>query len=201
MNEFDYDVMLKKRIAASAKRRVNGSKSRKCSLPSDFLTPAEFKKRSGPCMTYKLSAPMDWATFKAMPVDLQDEYIDHLQREYHVGLAIISVELFGAGKSALAQHLKARGITAHAGGKRLNASERIAWEMFLTTGSNENTPVEAQETTVCATAENIEPAAFNMAAISAEWVGEFNAREFIEQLASVPIPAGKVKIRLEVVRV
>lgn len=70
MTDFDYDVLQKKRLAASARHRVCGSKSKKCTLPSDHLTPAQIKARSGPCMKYQLNQPMDYDTFKSMPADL-----------------------------------------------------------------------------------------------------------------------------------
>ena len=37
MNDFDFENMQKKRIAQGARHRVCGSKSKKCSLPSDLL--------------------------------------------------------------------------------------------------------------------------------------------------------------------
>ena len=71
MNDFDYDVLQKKRTAAGARHMKRGSRSKRCSLPSDNLTPAQLKRRNGPVSTYKLDAPMRWDDFKAMPVDLR----------------------------------------------------------------------------------------------------------------------------------
>ena len=46
MNDFDFDVMTKKRIARGAAARKCGSKSRRCTLPSDYLTDAQKKARN-----------------------------------------------------------------------------------------------------------------------------------------------------------
>ena len=83
MNDFDYDVLQKKRTAAGARHMKRGSRSKRCSLPSDNLTPAQLKRRNGPVSTYKLDAPMRWDDFKAMPVDLQKQYLSRLIEHYH----------------------------------------------------------------------------------------------------------------------
>ena len=82
MHDFDYDAMQKKRIAQGAKHMKRGSKSKKCSLPSDRLTPAQLRRMNGPVSTYKLDEPMNWESFKAMPEDLQKQYIIKLQETY-----------------------------------------------------------------------------------------------------------------------
>lgn len=75
LSDFDYDVMQKKRIASNARHRVCGSKSKFCGLPSDHLTPAQWRKRNGEVKTMNLNQPMSWQAFKDMPNDLQKEYI------------------------------------------------------------------------------------------------------------------------------
>ena len=75
MHDFDYDAMQKKRIARGASHMKCGSKSKKCTLPSDYLTAAQKRRLNGPVSTYKLDEPMNWESFKAMPEDLQKKYI------------------------------------------------------------------------------------------------------------------------------
>lgn len=76
MDDFTYDVIENKRIASGARHRKRGSKSRRCVMPSDLLTAAERKRLNGHVKNYNLSAPMKWAEFKAMPDDLQLEYLE-----------------------------------------------------------------------------------------------------------------------------
>ena len=45
MNDFDYDALQKKRLARSDRCRKRST--RKCTLPSDYLTPSERKRRNG----------------------------------------------------------------------------------------------------------------------------------------------------------
>ena len=82
MHDFDYDAMQKKRIARGASRMKRGSKSKKCTLPSDYLTDAQKRRLNGPVSTYKLDEPMNWESFNAMPEDLQKKYILRLQENY-----------------------------------------------------------------------------------------------------------------------
>ena len=82
MHDFDYDAMQKKRIARGASHMKRGSKSKKCTLPSDYLTAAQKRRLNGPVSTYKLDEPMSWESFKAMPEDLQKQYILRLQENY-----------------------------------------------------------------------------------------------------------------------
>ena len=110
MDDFTYDIVQKKRIAHGAKHMKRGSKSRKCSLPSDHLTPAQLKRRNGPVATYKLDAPMKWDDFKAMPKDLQKKYLTYLREDYHAPDRLIG-RLLGVSEVTVFHARKRLGIT------------------------------------------------------------------------------------------
>ena len=59
MHDFDYDAMQKKRIARGASHMKRGSKSKKCTLPSDYLTAAQKRRLNGPVSTYKTFVDFD----------------------------------------------------------------------------------------------------------------------------------------------
>ena len=82
MNDFDYDARQKKRVAASARRRKSGSRSRYVGLPSDHLTQKELRAMSGEVQTYNMNAPVRWSAFLSWPHDLQQEYVSKLQADY-----------------------------------------------------------------------------------------------------------------------
>lgn len=107
MNDFDYDVMQKKRIARGAahmKRKRKG-----CSLPSDNLTAAQKRRLNGPVSTYKLDEPMTWESFKAMPEDLQKQYIIKLQESYQATDVMIG-KMFGTSGWSVGDYRKKLGI-------------------------------------------------------------------------------------------
>ena len=82
MTEFDYDCYRKKNVAHSAARRKGGSKSKKCSLPSDRMTQKQWNERCGQVMSYSIGKPMAWAEFIKLPKDLKEEYMNNLIEKY-----------------------------------------------------------------------------------------------------------------------
>lgn len=72
----------RKKIANGVYSRKQGSRSKKCTLPSDNLTARQLKKRNGKVMQYNLNKPMSWHTFKSMPEDLRREYIVKCKEKY-----------------------------------------------------------------------------------------------------------------------
>lgn len=110
MTEFDYDVMQKKRIASSDRHRKRGSKSTYCGLPSDHMTQAQWKKRNGEVKTMNLNEPMNWTAFKAMPQDLQVEYVQKLVNRFHCTMTDLS-RMFGVQAMAISRHFKEIGVS------------------------------------------------------------------------------------------
>lgn len=100
----------RKALVPSTMKRTNGSKSHRCTLPSDLLTPAQQRKLNGPVHKYSLSEPMSWEYFKAMPRDLQAEYLSDLCERFGVGSSTISRLLFGLSHSGLSAHCISSGI-------------------------------------------------------------------------------------------
>lgn len=100
----------RKGMANGARKRVNGSKSHQCSLPSDNLTPAQLRKLNGPVREYNITKPMSWETFKAMPKDLQESYLRYVHQRFGASQKAISEVLFGMTRTALNQHVKAHGL-------------------------------------------------------------------------------------------
>ena len=109
MHDFDYDAMQKKRIARGASHIKRGSK--KCTLPSDYLTAAQKRRLNGPVSTYKLDEPMNWESFKAMPEDLQKKYILNLQETYQANNDMLG-KMFGVTGVSVCKMRHALGIGA-----------------------------------------------------------------------------------------
>ena len=101
----------RKSLATSARHKVSGSKSKRCALPSDNLTPAEKKKLNGPVKTYAINRPMPWEAFKSMPSDLQQAHLDYVQSRFQLGAATISTDYFDMSHGALSLYAKKKGLT------------------------------------------------------------------------------------------
>ena len=90
MHDFDFDCKEKKRIAQNAKRMKNGSKSRKCSLSTDHMTEAQWKKKNGEVITMNMNQPVTYEQFRAMSVDLQKEYVEKLISQFGCNLTALA---------------------------------------------------------------------------------------------------------------
>lgn len=141
----------RKRIGAGAYARKNGSRTRKCTLPSDNMTTGQIKKRNGEIMEYKLNQPMKWKEFKSMPEDLQKEYIKKLASEKKARSVDIA-EMLGVHKNYFSKHARTlfQGETPFTGTHQVNQSQE--WRDFIegnitTSEKRENEEVNSLEET------------------------------------------------------
>lgn len=95
MNEFDYEVMQKKRIAYSARHKKNGSRSKYVSLPSDNK-----KMKKEDVKVYKIGEPVSWNEFRSYPHDVQVQYLEWIRDNFGVTTAALS-EMFGIQKGTI----------------------------------------------------------------------------------------------------
>ena len=228
MNDFDFDVMQKKRIANNAAHMKRGSKSKKCSLPSDHLTPAQWKRRNGPVSTYSLNQPMDWETFKSLPTDIQQSYIDILQSRFNVTTSTIGKDMFDKTPATLKAHMEKYGLKyIQMKGRNMTAEEREAWKHWLNPEkceeSHENVmekcemlpdelfdpkPVAEEEPTVeevmdgfkewSESLPTIKP--LSLDELTAVFTGVFSPATFLDWVSRLPIPYDNVRIKVEVTR-
>lgn len=216
MNDFDWDALQKKRVARSATHMRRGSKSKKCSLPSDHMTSAEWKRRNGPVITYNLNNPMSWETFKSMPLDMQQQYISGLFSRFGVSTQVISEELFKCSRTTLCAHIKAQGL-AKPPRNLMDTAQRLAWEAWLCP-QTESPPREVLDEPGAEDIGNVEPETalweapvapkgfqlepraegLRISNLSATFTGEFEPAKFMKWLSMPPMPEGKVRINVEV---
>ena len=109
MSDFEFDCMKKKQLAGQAKYRKRGSKSKKCSLPSDGMTNKQWKERCGPVISYNPNKPMAWEDFKKLPTHIQAEYITNLQHKFGV-TAVDLGKMFGVQPLTVRKHADANNL-------------------------------------------------------------------------------------------
>ena len=218
MNDFDYDVLQKKRIAAGARHMRRGSRSKRCSLPSDNLTPAQLKRRNGPVSTYKLDAPMRWDDFKAMPVDLQKQYLTNLVEAYGATNEMLG-DMFYVHPTHVGAVKKALGVVSHNPHRLIGEKKAIRdqmWAAFCNgvVGGGDavkETPKEPKkvETLPVRCHDELEEVAITQAKperkylelgrISAEFTGPFNLESLASWLAMLPVKGtDEVRIRVDI---
>lgn len=230
MNDFDYDALQKKRIAAGARHMKRGSRSKRCSLPSDNLTPAQLKRRNGPVSTYKLDAPMRWDDFKAMPVDLQKQYLTNLVETYGATNEMLG-DMFYVHPTHVGAVKKALGVVSHNPHRLIGEKKAIRdqmWAAFCNgvVGGGDAVKETPREPEKAATLpvrcpDELEEAAItpadteattetepvvmkipmlDMTELSATFNGWFTPETFLGWIAKLPIPEAEVKIRVSVTK-
>lgn len=95
----------RKNIARQANAKKNGSRSKRCSLPSDNMAKSEWKKRNGEMITVKLNEKMEYRMFKSLPDSLQAEYLNNLVDKYEARQKDIA-EMFGISTSMISLHFQ-----------------------------------------------------------------------------------------------
>jgi len=114
MNDFDYEVKQRKALARNAIHRKGGSKSKKCSLPSDHMTKAEWKKRNGEVMSYNLDRPIKYSEWRLMPDDLQREYWTKLREKFpNIANNRIRRDMLRISEPVLNKELERLGLPRH----------------------------------------------------------------------------------------
>lgn len=130
MNDFEYDVKEKKRLAAGARHRVCGAKSKKCTLPHEYLSKKEVNALSGPVNTYNLNAPMSYAEFMRMPSDLRAEYLRKLNDRFDVSSVKLG-EMLGVSRACVYNLWAEFGIPRTRKYARMTSGELKAWRSWL----------------------------------------------------------------------
>lgn len=139
MNDIEYDFMSRNRelksTASGAFHKRSGARTTFVGLPSDNLTPAQLRKKNGEVLTYNLSKPMTFESFKVLPSDIQREYLTRLVNEYDASSNMLC-QMLHVSPVTMKNVMRTLGVatTERRGKMSSEASER--WTRFL------NPPVE-----------------------------------------------------------
>lgn len=142
---FRTDVRDKGITARSARnKRTHNGKGGRVKFPSDHLTKKELNAMNGEVKSYRLNEPMSWNEFKAMPFDIQAQYVKLLRARYKVPYEEIG-KMFGVGRDTVQKHLEKQGFEA--GGKFPRGSfNKDGWIAFINGApAPVSEPVEAIE--------------------------------------------------------
>lgn len=147
---FISDIKERKSAASGARHVKNGSKSKKCTLPSDYLTRSQKQKLNGEVKTYKMSEPITWKEFQKMPKDLKEDYIVNMIDTYHVSCVQLG-EMMGISNKTLNNYLRDLGLNGYLPGRGhcMSRDQRDAWNRFLndyaTAGKNQPVSKRTEE--------------------------------------------------------
>lgn len=142
MTDFDYDILEKKRTASGARHRKRGSKSKKCTLPSDHLTHSQWKKKNGDVIVFTMDTPIVWADFLQLSPVTQKEYLSHLVEKFRASGATIS-QMMNVSYTRFMKHCKEIGFSlTGCRGHNMSKDQRQAWNAFLIGGESDTASAE-----------------------------------------------------------
>lgn len=125
------DVRERKSIGRGGYHKKIGTKSRKCSLPSDHLTEKEWRKMNGPITTVNLNAPIAWGEFKMLSNDLKFQYIKMLSDRFNATKLGIC-DAFGISFGTLTSGIADLGVNElFYSGKKMKKVDRAALLSFF----------------------------------------------------------------------
>lgn len=148
MNDIEYTLVQtnkeRKITAYSARHKKNGSKSKRCTLPSDNLTAAQKKGLNGKMFTYEMGKPHTWKELKMWPVDLRKQFFDGLIDKAEPSNKDLSLML-KVSPIYVSEIFKGLGIRRNARKVQTRTDEqKAAWQRFLN-GEIEPTPIPEPE--------------------------------------------------------
>lgn len=129
---FSQTTRERKQLSRNAKYKKNGSKSRKCTLPSDGLTPAQLRRRNGTVLTYNLDQPHTLKELKEWPADLRHEYMAkliHMYNPNNLGLSLMLECSEGSICYVLKKHFGISRGRGYRTARHIDA--QLKWERFI----------------------------------------------------------------------
>lgn len=139
---YTQDQRERRSAASGARARKVGSRSQRCTLPSDHMTPAQKRQLNGKPEAINLNRPMTYKELKKLSPTLQFLYLDHLVTVHHARRVDLQ-EMLGIANRTLELLIKGLpGKLVFLRGRKSPASE---WLAFLANAQPAQEPTQAQE--------------------------------------------------------
>lgn len=108
-----------------------GSKSKRCTLPSDYMTPAQRKEMSSKVSMHNVNRPISYGLFRELDAESKNEYLTYLVNTYNATGGAIA-EMLGCSKNTFYRVTRGLPCTAlFKKGKYMHAGESYRWNKFL----------------------------------------------------------------------
>lgn len=141
MTEFDYDVKNRKALVPSARRKKNGCYSKKCTLPSDYMTERELKKMNGEVISINFGKAYSFKELNQFPLDLQREYVQNLRTKYCMSIRMFCM-MSNVGEVTASKYFKDKlGLKLDKG---LQASQKQRREFRQFAGLDQDEPQQVE---------------------------------------------------------
>lgn len=129
-----------RRNGYDARHKKNGSKSRRCTLPRENITQAQWKGLNSKVVMHNIRRPIRYELFRGLDEESQREYLWYLTTQYNATAGNIA-GMLGVSALTVGRIIKALGCQEYfCKGRRMSASQREAWQRFLDGPQGERTP-------------------------------------------------------------
>lgn len=108
---FISDVKERKTIARNSRYKKNGCKSKKCTLPSDYMTRKEIAAMNSECITCDFNKFYTWSEFQKFKDSTKIDYIESLALKYNCSLDAIGMVVFELSTGALSNYISKNGLS------------------------------------------------------------------------------------------
>lgn len=102
----------------------------KVRLPSDNLTPAQLRNKSGAVETYILGCPMKWQELLALPYDLRKKYLEKLRDEYKATQVMLA-KMLDVSLTTLRRSCSLWDVDFPKTGGHMSEEAKLRWLHFL----------------------------------------------------------------------
>ena len=200
MNDFDDEVLQKKRLARQAFHKKGGSKSRKCPMSTDRMTRKQWIERCGEVVTYELGKPMGWEAFKQMPVALQKEYLLLLIDKYSTTASDLA-RMFGITSQTVTRFCGNQEIGIEfSRGKRMSRDNRAEFERFLCGADDDAVPAALEpkpEQSAPELSISRQTSGMDMTAFSLSFEGVIKPETVVNSIISMLRPGSSVRLEVK----
>jgi len=139
--EYYSEIRDKKRAGVGDFKKKRGSKSRKCTLPSDNMTKKELNKMNGEVKTYNMKKRYSYKELKTFPEDIQKEYLKNLMTTYNANNKMLG-ESLGVSQSIVSFYLKQFRLNPGKGNiKKPDEKQKNEWNLFIN-GNSQKLDIE-----------------------------------------------------------
>ena len=131
-----------KAMANGARHRVCGSKSKKCTMPSDYMTVAQRRRMNGAMKTYEMNKPHTLKELRDWPEAIAAEYLLKLRSEYNPSNTDMG-RMLGIRAESVSRYYKDLGISRRGRSTRRTPEQERGFCAFAGLDETEDTGAHA----------------------------------------------------------
>lgn len=121
----------RKQQTYGSRHKKNGSRSRACKMPYEFLSQKELAEKNGPIRTFAMNVPCSIETLKEQDTEIQREYLEKLIDRFHISTNRL-VRMLGGDNTTTRDYLVSLKVRNHSTNvQHKNKEYQEDWDTWL----------------------------------------------------------------------